>query len=73
MHQQLFLTPLSVFSLGRFRARRGASWGSFWGFFRPFSGPARQTAKFTIFDDSTALLQGFKGPGGRLEGAWTPS
>ena len=32
MHQQLFLTPLSVFSLGRFWAGRGASWGSFWGF-----------------------------------------
>ena len=38
MHQQLFLTPLSVFSLGRFRAWRGSSWGSFWGFFRPFDG-----------------------------------
>ena len=59
MHQQLFLTPLSVFSLGRFRAWRGAFWGSFWGFFRLFSGPARQTAKTLIFDDSTALLADF--------------
>ena len=59
LHQLLFQTPLSVFSLGRFRARRGASWGSFLGFFRPFSGPARQTAKFTIFDDSTALFADF--------------
>ena len=59
MHQQLFLTPLSVFSLGKCWAGRGASWGSFWGFFRPFSAPARQTAKFTIFDDSTTLFADF--------------
>ena len=71
MHQQLFLTPLSVFSLGRFWAWRGASWGSnllpfpwpfggpFWSFFPPFSGPARQTAKTLIFDDSTALFADF--------------
>ena len=51
MHQQLFLTPLSVFSLGRFWAWRG--------FFRPFSAPARQTAKTLIFDDSTALFADF--------------
>ena len=30
MHQQLFLTPLSVFSLGRFRAGGGPMLGSFW-------------------------------------------
>ena len=59
MHQQLLLTPLSVFSLGRFWAGRGAFWGSFLGFFRPFSGPARQTAKTLIFDDSTALFAVF--------------
>ncbi len=39
MHQQLFLTPLSVFSLGRFRAWRGASWGSFLGLFPAVFGP----------------------------------
>ena len=49
MHQQLFLTPLSVFSLGRFRAWRGASWGSCWGFFRPFSAPARQNRENLAF------------------------
>ena len=59
MHQQLFLTPLSVFSLGRFGAWRGGLLGPFLGFFRPFSGPARQTAKTLIFDDSTALFAVF--------------
>ena len=39
MHQQLFLTPLSVFSLGRFWAGRGASWGSFLGLFLAVFGP----------------------------------
>ena len=59
--QQLlsFETPLSVFSLGRFWAWGGDSWGSFLGFFRPFSAPARQTAKTLIFDDSTALFTVF--------------
>ena len=65
MHQQFFLTPLSVFSLGRFGAWRGASWDPFLGFFRPFSAPARQTAKTLIFDDSTALFA-------VLGGSWAP-
>ena len=59
MHQQLFLTPLSVFSLGRFWAWGGGLGAPFLGFFRPFSGPARQTAKTSIFDDSTALFADF--------------
>ena len=37
--------------------------GPFLGFFRPFSGPARQTAKTLIFDDCTALFAGFGGSG----------
>ena len=45
MHQQLFLTPLSVFSLGRFGAWRGASWGSFWGFFGRFRAPRAKPRK----------------------------
>ena len=35
LHQLLFETPLSVFSLGRFWAWRGAKIGSFFGFFGP--------------------------------------
>ena len=35
MHQQLFLTPLSVFSLGRFWAWRGGLGGSVWAFLGP--------------------------------------
>ena len=43
MHQQLFLTPLSVFSLGRFWAGGGGLGAPFWGFF----GPRAVTAKTT--------------------------
>ena len=39
LHQLLFLTPLSVFSLGRFWAWGGGSWGSFLGLFPAVFGP----------------------------------
>ena len=59
LHQLLFLIPLSVFSLGRFQAPGGASWGPKLAHFWACSGPARKIAKTLIFDDSTALFADF--------------
>ena len=50
MHQQLFLTPLSVFSLGRFLGLAGGVLGLLLGLFPAvFGPPARETAKTSLF------------------------